>query len=169
MSGIVIHTLFVLLDDAFTPVDLGDLNRRANQALSQLLSIESLHLVPHLVGASVAEALLIEKAASILNSHGIPLRASGTFNASSSLSSACGVVASPVENEYFIDGKQMANHMLNGLTVNVRYDDSKLQKEKVLWVSPTLTRLCWETRRTNRVRFIPVQSIDVGRGFKFEG
>lgn len=63
----------------------------------------------------------------------------------------------------------MANHMLNGLTVNVRYDDSKLQKEKVLWVSPTLTRLCWETRRTNRVRFIPVQSIDVGRGFKFEG
>ena len=61
------------------------------------------------------------------------------------------------------------NHLLNGVTVSVRYDESKALKEKVLWGSPTLTRLCWETRRTNRVRFIPVQSIDVRRGFKSEG
>ena len=61
------------------------------------------------------------------------------------------------------------NHLLNGVTVSVRYDESKALKEKVLWVSPTLTRLCWEPRRTNRVRFIPVQSIDVRHGFKSEG
>ena len=51
-------------------MDLIDLNVRSRQALASLLAIESQHLVPHLVGASVAQALLLEKAASIFTVHG---------------------------------------------------------------------------------------------------
>lgn len=61
-----------------------DLNVRCRQALASLLAIESQHLVPHLVGASVAQALLLEKAASIFTVHGIALRTPGTFDAAPS-------------------------------------------------------------------------------------
>ena len=162
MAGLALHILFSLLDDAFTVVDVSDLNDRLNASLASLNSVEATHLPDHIVGATVSELLLLEKAASILISHGLPLAYESTCDVPVPLSGGVSTPSSLLGNEYFIDAKQLMNHLLNGITISVQYEDGKAPREKVFWLAPTCTRLCWETRRSSRIRSIPVTSIEVG-------
>lgn len=129
------------------------------EALSCLEEVESVSLPLNGVGCSVKELFLLEKTASIFTSHSIPLDSSGLFDQVLPHKSIILFIHLSIVTEHIVDEKMLTNHLLNGVTLQVRLPEQKITKERVFWVSPSLDKICWQTRNHNRIYHIPVESI----------
>ena len=67
-----------------------------------------------------------------------------------------------VEALYLIDEHRSVSAILSGILLPLQPSDRTVLKEKSVWLSPTMSAICWRSRSSNaQVRSIPLRSITV--------
>ena len=141
----------VLMDDGalIDDIDENELKQRKESALATLAQAENEKLPRELKGCSVSELLFLEETAEMFAKHGIPFGTEGWFGAEHSVD----------QSECYLDGNRMFSYLLNGVFLRVTISD-RVAKEKRLWVTPTLASICWQSRSSSRIHWLPVFCID---------
>ena len=154
------HSLFAFLRDSIESNDIVTCSKALMQALNEIDQAESHSLPPKLVSSSIADILLVEKTAAILVPHGISMEVEGTFGAVPSAERFHFPFHSCVGNVYTIDERRLLELFLTGVILPLLPSDRKSLKEKHIWLSPTLTALCWQSRSSdNRLRSLHLSTI----------
>lgn len=156
----MLHTLFALLQDSIDSNDLVTCSKTLMQALNEIDQVETHSLPAKFVSSSITEMLLVEQAAAILVPHGISMEVEGAFGAPSSPERFPFILRSCVGILYIVDERRLLELFLTGVILPLQPSDRKSLKEKHIWLSPTLTTLCWQSRSSdNRLRSLPLSTL----------
>ena len=140
--------------------DLVTCSKTLMQALNEIDQVETHSLPAKFVSSSITDMLLVEQAAAILVPHGISMEVEGAFGAPSSPERFPSILHSSVGILYIVDERRLLELFLTGVILPLHPSDRKSLKEKHIWLSPTLTALCWQSRSSdNRLRSLPLSTV----------